>query len=113
MDMSLYSDLYKDVHGFRPRSFPQNADECEAEMQYLEAQLVEQMKAEKYLEQEDYNSWYRSVLNIMSLAGISQKDAIRWLMQADGLNYDSDYDRDSYMYNNGLNYSRKREIFGA
>lgn len=53
--LSIYSDVFKDVHGYRPRGslFPSDLsnEEIEAKLSELERELSEQIQEERYQEE--------------------------------------------------------------
>jgi hypothetical protein len=106
IDLGAYSDSFKDAYGFRPHVYPETYEQYVTEMELLDKEVCLQIVAEKEMEQQSYNQWCESVQNIMSLSGISQQDAIRWLMDAEGLDYNSGYDQGYYRYLNGLGMHR-------
>ena len=102
-DYGIYSDLFKDVHGFRPRGVLME-NITQEDFDFLEVQLAENMVAEKIQQEADIKAFEASVIMVMEVGSVGRETAIAWLMDAEhiveGTNYDSDY----FCYTNGLPY---------
>ena len=96
-------DLYKDVHGFRPRHLNLSAF-TEAELDAEIAQLqVELEMAEKARRRDEANAVVRFSKRVQDVIKSGARDyatALRWIHEADGSDGDDEY----LCYLNGLPY---------
>lgn len=108
-DERVYSDLYKDVHGFRPRSdgfFNSSDDEKQAIWDYLLEELDRVCEMEQKREQDAIVEFETLVQETIELGAGDRKTAIRWL--ADSFNT---YDTFGYMcFDYGIPYSYEKEF---
>ena len=72
MDLDFFSDLYKDVHGIRPRGIVPTPEM----MDYLQRELEYQLAEEQAVQQ-------NAVDVCMSVGAPSTDVALRWLEQAE------------------------------
>jgi hypothetical protein len=72
MDLDFFSDLYKDVHGIRPRGIQPTAEHVE----YLQRELEYQIAEEQAVQQ-------KAVDMCLSVGASSTDVALRWLEQAE------------------------------
>ena len=72
MDLDFFSDLYKDVHGIRPRGIQPTAEHVE----YLQRELEYQLAEEQAVQQ-------NAVDLCLSVGATSTDVALRWLEQAE------------------------------
>ena len=71
-DYSYFSDLYKDVYGFRPRNIQPTAEL----MDYLQSELDRQIK-------EDREEMQREIDICMSVGAKDEEQALHWIDQAE------------------------------
>jgi len=71
-DYSYFSDLYKDVYGFRPRNIQPNAEW----MDHLQSELDRQIK-------EDREERQREIDICMSVGAENKEQALHWIDQAE------------------------------
>lgn len=84
-DGSVYSDLYKDVYGCRPRyvTFP-SLENFDADFKNLVEQLNAQMAEEEDLQARNFNKFVARIIEIRQLVeGISYEHAIEVLADAE------------------------------
>jgi len=72
MDLDFFSDLYKDVHGIRPRGIQPTAEH----VAYLQRELEYQIAEEQAVQQ-------KAVDMCLSVGASSTDVALRWLEQAE------------------------------
>ena len=72
MDLDFFSDLYKDVHGIRPRGIQPTAEH----VAYLQRELEYQLAEEQAVQQ-------NAVALCLSVGASSTDVALRWLEQAE------------------------------
>ena len=84
-DYDTFSDLHKDVHGFRPSAiFMKNVkrfsdQERDDLWESLCAQLEENTKAEKAKEEVDIAKFEARVLDVIGLGADDRETALRWI----------------------------------
>ena len=71
-DYSYFSDLYKDVHGVRPRNIQPTAEL----MDYLQSELDRQIK-------EDREEMQKEIDIFMSVGAVDKEQALHWIDQAE------------------------------
>lgn len=81
-----YSDLYKDVYGFRPRggNIWDNYEALGEEITYLEAELGRVIEREKAEEAIAVAAFEQRVSETITLGAGSREVAIRWIAQGAG-----------------------------
>lgn len=72
MYSDFFSDLYKDVHGFRPRNIQPTAELVDYLQRELECQIAQEREEQQ-----------KAVDICMSVGASSPDVALRWLEQAD------------------------------
>jgi len=79
-----YSDLHKDVYGFRPRgtNIWNDADALTHEIDYLCIQLERVMKEDEERQAIAVTDFEQRVTDTIALGAGSREDAIRWIAQA-------------------------------
>jgi len=101
-DFSVYSDLYKDVYGFRPRSIPfTTVAEYRAEMTQLSEMLKDDISVEKQEIKFAVDRFNQIVSDTMNTCNCSWKKAIDFLMDAEDNVYVSD-DMEFFLYHYGI-----------
>lgn len=85
VDASNYSDLHKDVYGFRPRGYSNkfaSQEEFDAEYAYLIKCLKENMERDTQVQQENCATFEAVIANVRSFVqGATCHDAVRYIMQ--------------------------------
>lgn len=83
-DGCIYSDLYKDVYGTRPRNATFfNLEDFDADMKYLSEALDRQIAEDNVRQQISIESFETDLKNIMdTVANTTREDALRLLLQA-------------------------------
>ena len=104
MLQSIYSDMYKDVHGFRPRNCDPELMNSEEKLQKALDELQEDLKKVLAWEAEDEKNcierFEKLVTKTMNEGAKDRETAIRWLMEAEELDGDPDY----FCFHQGLPY---------
>lgn len=101
-----YSDLHKDVYGFRPHRGAYEAwaamsdDEKQAEWDRLCSRLDEVMAEQKEEERHAIEEFEKRVANVIAMGAGDRETALRWIMDAS----DSDGDWDYLCYHCHLPY---------
>jgi hypothetical protein len=108
-----YSDLYKDVHGFRPRysiDVEWNSIEwLDIQCSNLYVELQEVMASEEIIEKESIVKFEAQVNEIINTGAGNRETALRWLLDAEEDEYAKN-DKDFYCFKNGLPYGYFNEI---
>ena len=104
---------HKDAFGVKGRHYDFEAmstDELRAEADYISRSVKEQMELEANMEAEAKARYESSVREYLSMGAGDRATAIRWLLQAEGL--DKEYDGGYICYSLGLPYSMDKEFEG-
>ena len=103
-------DAHKTAFGVKGRHYDFKAmslEELKDEADYISRACDEQMELEARMEKEATERFEASVAEYQQMAG-SRKDAIRWLLQAEGL--EDERDPGYICYSLGLPYSMEKEF---
>jgi len=103
-------DAHKTAFGVKGRHYNFKAmslEELKAEADYISKACDEQMELEAKMEKEATERFEASVREYQKMAG-SRKDAIRWVLQAEGL--EDERDPGYICYSLGLPYSMEKEF---
>lgn len=87
-------DLYKDVHGFRPRSIDTSSwtlEDFMTEFKTLVAQLEVNEERRKQDELEAIACFEARIVQLSEVGAESREDAMRWIHQAEESNGDDEY----------------------
>lgn len=108
-DGSVYSDLHKDVYGFRPRHAQfASMEEFDTDFEFLVKKLDEQMEEEKKQQLINRERFEQRVKDTMALVqGVDRVRAIEIIADADGELEDMKfygYERLEYCYDLGFGY---------
>lgn len=95
-DHAQYSDIYKDLYGIRPVSFPENIQEA---IEQLQSMLVEEMRAERENQQLSSKAFWDRLKKMCLEHHIDIITAIRWDMQAEDMD-----DFEHYLWSNDLSW---------
>lgn len=101
--MSLYSDMHKDAHGFRPRGIDYSnwtISKFENEFEYLENVIGRRIAEDNAAYDAAASRFESRVSDTIALGAGSRENAIRWIMDADNASGDIEY----FCYLNGLRY---------
>lgn len=89
----IWSDMYKDAYGFRPRGPLPNwgMDEWEAEFNRLGAIIKENMEAESASQKACIVEVEKFIASLIKRGATSRTMALRWLHDAHGTGGDNEY----------------------
>jgi len=89
-DGNIFSDLHKDVYGFRPRDVTfSSIEEFDAEYERLVGKLSVQIEEQKVEQARNFEDFMRRVDGIMrTVMGSDRSDAVRILCAAEGISED-------------------------
>lgn len=81
-----YSDLYKDVYGFRPRNFAgwDDYDALGKEIEYLYGELEHVFQREKEEQEIAVADFEKRIADTIAIGAGTRQDAIRWIAQGAG-----------------------------
>jgi hypothetical protein len=88
---SIYSDMYKDAHGFRPRhvdTFHWTEEMFVAEFEALELVIRQEELQRAFAEGKAAARFEARVDDLMATGAKDAETAIRWIMEAEGANGD-------------------------
>lgn len=101
--MDCWSDAHKDLHGFRPRYEPTRED-----LISFWSTFVERMAAQKADEAEEQARCLEMFVGRIRAEAeafaVDERTAMRWEMQAEGLDHTAAFDVEHYFYNQGIGY---------
>ena len=114
-DGDIFSDLHKDVYGFRPRGVTfESLEAFDAEYERLVAQLSDQLDEDKIRQDANMVKFAQRVMETMELCNCDQRRAVEIIADAEGELEDYKFygpERLEYTFN--LKYgSIKQAIFG-
>ena len=112
-DLSLYSDLYKDAFGFRPKgSFDRVANMGPVDFQNtldsLSDYANDQYEQQKLASEERLQKLVARVKEMAAEYGVSVETALRWDMDAEGVDGDVDY----YLFKQGVSHAGEGTLYG-
>jgi hypothetical protein len=114
-DGDIFSDLHKDVYGFRPRGVTfESLEAFDAEYERLVAQLSEQIDEDKIRQDANMDKFAKRVMETMELCNCDQRRAVEIIADAEGELEDYKfYGPERLEYSFDLKYgSIKQAIFG-
>lgn len=88
---NIYSDMYKDAHGFRPRHVDTThwtEEMFSEEFAALELVIRQEELQRAFNEGKAIESFEARVANLMAIGAKDAETAIRWIMEANGANGD-------------------------
>ena len=91
---NLYSDMYKDAHGIRPRhvdTFHWTEEMFVAEFEALELVIRQEELLRAFNEGQAIERFEARMANLMATGAQDRATAIRWIMEAEGAAGDPDY----------------------
>jgi hypothetical protein len=92
---SLFSDLYKDVNGVRPRHLTEkgwnSVEFLESQIESLEEQLVVVMAQQKLDQQDAVVKFEDRVQQTIKLGAKTRQTALKWIHEAENTNGDDEY----------------------
>ena len=109
--LSWISDLYKDVHGVRPRyiNFKEWSDgELEVYTDKLIVQLKENEEQDRLQEEADVKSFKDQIQKTIDIGAGDRKTALKWLFSSEEYDqgeYVTDWDVDGFLYKKGIVHS--------
>ena len=102
---------HKDAFGVKGRHYDfdsMSLEELKAEADYISRSVKEQMALEAEMEKEAVDRYEEAITKYEAMGAGSREDAIRWLLQAEGL--DKEWDAGYVCYHLGLPYSMEKEF---
>lgn len=100
---ATHYDMYKDVHGIRPRWMNYDAmteQELEAELNQLSVELEHVIAEEKRAQEIAIEKFEKHVTNTICMGARDRETALRWIMDASNADGDWEY----FCYENNLPY---------
>jgi hypothetical protein len=90
--LSTYSDLYKEVNGFRPRGMRDwTAEQYQSEINWLMEEAKRQMEEEEIFHQHNVKLVEERIGNLIKCGAGDRETALRWMHEAEGTNGDNDF----------------------
>ena len=110
-DEDLYSDLFKDAHGFRPHgdAFYNSSDDRKQEIwDGLLVDLEYAVNAERREKEAAVKAFADRIQEVISLGAGDEETALRWILEAENFSLnDYQYGADYIAYHFGLSYENE------
>jgi len=101
-------EMHKQAYGVKGRHYnfsEMSDDDLKKEFEHLAEVAKESAEQEKKWEEAAYQTFLKRITESMKLGAETKEDAIKWILQAEGLENEKDT---SYIcYNLGLNYDKE------
>ena len=107
------SDFHKDAYGFRPRDHYQEwwtQEELDAEYDRLSAICEENRVREEYQQAQALVDFEKDIKNTIALGASDRQTAIRWLIEAEGLDLNFSQDVEHFFWLNNLPWEKIDEF---
>lgn len=90
---NIYSDMYKDVYGFRPFVDVSNwrMEDFDKEFEFLRKEMEIQLIEDKKIEERNIAEFENTVTLMIRSGAKDRNTAIRWLHEAEDTDGDNDY----------------------
>ena len=91
---SIYWDMYKDAHGFRPRHIRLDLcteAEMEADLDRLQAIILDNDVQRRIAEHEAAHEFEMRIQSILACGAKDREMALRWIHEAEGTNGDDEF----------------------
>ena len=91
---SIFWDMYKDAHGFRPRHIRLDLcteAEIEADLDRLQVIIADNELLRKAAEEKAAHAFEMRVQSILACGAKDREMALRWIHEAEGSNGDDEY----------------------
>ena len=91
---SIYWDMYKDAHGFRPRHIRLDLcteAEMEADLDRLQAIIQDNEHQRVAAEEKAAHAFEMRILSILACGAKDREMALRWIHEAEGSNGDDEF----------------------
>jgi hypothetical protein len=102
---AVYSDMYKDTYGCRPRGVfeGKTIEDVQAMIDKLEPALDAELERERKMNLAAIAEMEKRISDTVSVGAIGRRQAMAWLVGAHALTrYGSRYDMEEFFYYNGL-----------
>lgn len=112
-DFNVYSDLYKDAHGIRPRGaealsfLGADADRRQAMLHEVAEFAARQAEWEREAEQAAHDRFEARIADTIALGAGNRATAIRWIIQAEGQEIE---EAEFALYSLGLSFQDRAAI---
>jgi hypothetical protein len=105
---SIYSDAYKDAYGFRPRGM---SGECwnsvewlKEELKFLDGEIARRISEAEEDGKVAVEIFEKTVTAMIEAGANDRETALRWIFDAEDLDINDKFDRESLCYQRGLPY---------
>ena len=104
---SVY-EMHKDAYGVKGRHYKfdeMSNEDLQKELDHLCEVAKREREIEKRYEESAYQTFLKRIAEAMKLGAETKEDAIKWILQAEGL--ENEKDAGYICYNLGLNYDKE------
>ena len=107
IDRSVYSDMYKDAYGFRPRFSTDHMTDAEFQndLDMLQVMIEDNIRMEAEFQKQALTRFRDTLTSYNERFGVDIATAIRWWIEADGRDIRVPQDVESFLYDVGLPFS--------
>jgi hypothetical protein len=98
---TIYSDAFKDVHGFRPRGFDMTVNELKIALDELQSEIEFQIKESEAAEKVAIDRFHSIVAETMEICNCDKPTAVKYLIDAENVYGDWEH----FCFNYGLPFS--------
>jgi hypothetical protein len=103
MACCVYSDMYKDTYGSRPRGRVfANIAEVDAAIEALRPHLKEELNRVEAAQKQAIESYKARIQKLMADNGVDSETAIRWELQSFGIETNDCWGEESYKFDTGI-----------
>jgi len=107
--ITMVYEIHKDAYGVKGRHYDFDSmtnEELEKELEFLSGVAKERMEEEERAEQAAYERFEEQVADTIKMGAGDRNTAIRWILNAEGL--DKEYDMGYVCYCLGLGYNKQK-----
>lgn len=102
-----YSDVYKSLHGIRPRwAHGQTVEWYKDALYRLQVQVEEQIREDEIRAQKAIEDFKAQIQQCIRYGAGDEITALRWILEAEQVDVNDYYDLDHWMYRSGFEYTQ-------
>ena len=111
-DACMYSDMYKDAYGSRPRTklVVASQEEFDQVIMQLSNHIEYDLAQQTSWEIQAYDAWIAGIHKLARETNNTIRDVVRWAFEAENLRINDKHDQEYFCYLNGLGHLHHRLI---
>lgn len=104
-DAAIYSDIHKDVYGFRPRNERvfTSIEELDKEFKYLQDEVNNAIEFDKLNNEMFFNNLKNDIAKNITFGAENNRSALKWILQSYDIENDSDDNLSYLLFHYGIN----------